>query len=172
MQWHLLRGNSDRLFRCTEYEKYVAAEGVTSHVTLLCTWLHFHCDVGVDVCIMVWRACMCECGNHSYEGLLELADFYAWGNAYRCEVCNGTSHCVLCVHGTCKVQSTQQFVIEFYFMSGCVSCHFVSCHVTSHHAILCWGISKHDTFQCYFAMWSRTCSELLEAQSWTLPNTF
>lgn len=68
------------------------------------------------------------------EGILELADFCAWGKAYKCEICNGTSHWVLCVQGTCKVQSTQQFVIEFYFMSGCVSCH-----VTSHHVVSCWA---------------------------------
>jgi hypothetical protein len=144
--------------------------GVIPHVTLLCTWQHFQCDVGVDLCIMVWCAYV---EILLTEGMLKLADFCAWGKVYRCEVCNGTSHCVLCVHGTCKVQSTQQFVIEFYFMSGYVLRHVMSCHITSRHLML--GTSKHNTSQCYFATWSRTCStcsELLEAQSWTLANTF
>jgi len=29
------------------------------------------------------------------EGMLELADFHAWGRTHECEVYNGTSYCVL-----------------------------------------------------------------------------
>jgi len=64
-----------------------------------------------------------------------------------------------CVHGMCKVQTTQQFAIEFYVLSGYLSCQVTPCHVML-------GISKY-TSQGYFATWSRTCStcsELLEAQ--------
>jgi len=65
-----------------------------------------------------------------------------------------------CVRGMCKVQATQQFAVEFYVLSGYLSCHVTPCHVML-------GISKYNASQSYFAMWSRTCStcsELLEAQ--------
>lgn len=39
-----------------------------------------------------------------------------------------------CVHGMCKVQTTQQFAIEFYVLSG-----YLSCHVMSHHVVSCWA---------------------------------
>lgn len=65
-----------------------------------------------------------------------------------------------CVHGMCKVQTTQQFAIEFYVLSGFLSRHVTPCHVML-------GVSKYNTSQGYFAMLSRTrstCSELLETQ--------
>jgi hypothetical protein len=74
------------------------------------------------------------------EGMLELADFPAWGKTYKCEVYNGTS-LAFCVHGMCKVQSTQQFALEFYVMSGYLSCH--AGHVQAP--------------QGNFAAWSKTC---------------
>jgi len=45
----------------------------------------------VHVCV-----CVCVCVEIILtEGVLELADFHAWGKTYECEVYNGTSYCVL-----------------------------------------------------------------------------
>jgi hypothetical protein len=74
--------------------------------------------------------CVCVgggvCGIIVTERMLELADSHARRKTYRCEVCKGASDCVLYIRGTCKVQSTQLFVIQFC-VCGCVSCHVVSC---------------------------------------------
>jgi hypothetical protein len=71
------------------------------------------------------RACACVEINLT-EGMLEWADFML-GERHTNVKFIMEHPIAFCVHGMCKVQSTQQFVIEFYVMSGYLSCHVMSC---------------------------------------------
>jgi hypothetical protein len=65
-----------------------------------------HCNAHDCIFSVMWEciynaywfdAHACACVEITLtKGTLELADFHAWGETYECEVCNGTSYCVLC----------------------------------------------------------------------------
>lgn len=107
---------------------------------------------GVCVCVCVWKSFL-QRGCQNWQ-------IFMLGERHMNVKFIMEHPIAFCFHGMYEVQSTQQFALEFYVMSGYLSCHVTPCHVML-------GISKHNTFQGYFATWSRTCStcsELLETQ--------